>query len=50
VYHGLVIEHIAPDDADLAIAHIHRRYYPNMLEHYKGTLILVGIYYDKEVQ
>ena len=41
---------MAPDDADSAIAQIHRRDYPNMLEHYKGNLILVGIYYDKEVK
>ena len=41
---------MAPDDADSAIAHIHRRNYLNMLEHYKGNLILVGIYHDKEVQ
>jgi len=36
-------------DADTAIAQIHRQKYPDRLELYKGNLILVGINYDKTI-
>lgn len=46
----LLIELKYEEDADSAIAQIHRQRYPKRLEHYKGNLILVGINYDKETK
>lgn len=37
------------EDADTAMAQIHRQRYPDRLELYKGNLILVGINYDRTV-
>ena len=47
---ALLIELKYEENADTAIKQIHRQKYPERLEHYKGSLILVGINYDKEVE
>ena len=47
---ALLIELKYEEDADAAIAQIHRQKYPERLEHYKSNLILVGINYDKEIK
>lgn len=47
---AMLIELKYDEDADTAIAKIHRQKYPERLEHYIGNLILVGINYDKEIK
>ncbi|WP_031547584.1 AAA family ATPase [Oribacterium sp. FC2011] len=47
---AMLIELKYDENADSAIAQIHRQKYPERLEHYKGNLILVGINYDKEMK
>lgn len=46
---AMLVELKYDEDADTAIAQIHRQKYPDRLEHYKGNLILVGINYDRTV-
>ena len=47
---ALLVELKYEEDADSAIAQIHRQKYPERLEHYKGNMILVGINYDREIR
>ncbi len=47
---AMLIELKYEKDANTAIAQIHRQKVPDMLELYKGNLILVGINYDRSVK
>ncbi len=47
---ALLIELKYDENADTAIAQIHRQKYPDRLQLYEGNLILVGITYDRTVR
>ena len=46
---AILVEMKYEEDADTAMAQIHRQRYPDRLELYQGNLILVGINYDRTV-
>ncbi len=45
----LLVELKYNKDVDTAIAQIKNRKYPDRLEHYKGSILLIGINYDKDI-
>ena len=47
---AILVELKYEEDADTAMAQIHRQKYPDRLEHYRGNLILVGINYDRNIR